>query len=588
VILRPRSSFRVKAFLALFSVAAVGILLAVVPISLSLRRQTYERIERSLAAEAHLAAELLSHRDAESSPEGLEREAKALGGDIGARVTLIASDGRVVADSAVDRARLGTLDNHGTRPEIVAARQHRLGIERRYSATLRMDMLYVAAAVRHPSIAFIRLALPLTDIDRQLQSIRRLTLVALAVAMGSALALAWIASTFLGRRLNAIAMVARRYAAGDLSRQAHDYGEDELGTVARVLDESVSELGSRVSELARDRARMEAILGGMIEGVLVIDAANRLQLANEAARRMLQMDLSAIGRHYLEAIRHPDISAQLGATLTGDAPESLELSLGRSPERTFIARAASVAAPDGTGAVLVLHDVTDLKRADRIRRDFVANVSHELRTPLTAIRGYLEALQDDPVDPVERRHFLEVMARHAERMERLVRDLLRLARLEAGQESVERLPCATREVFAGVIRDVEPMIEAKHVRVEVRVGPDTERLTTDAAKLHDALRNLVENALIYSPEHSAVRLEALARGGTIDVSVTDEGPGVPPAELSRIFERFYRVDKARTADSGGTGLGLAIVKHLVERLGGHVRAANRATGGAVFTITLPA
>jgi two-component system phosphate regulon sensor histidine kinase PhoR len=224
-----------------------------------------------------------------------------------------------------------------------------------------------------------------------------------------------------------------------------------------------------------------------------------------------------------------------------------------------------------------------------MRRDFVANVSHELRTPLTAIQGYVEALQEDvPPDPEEAARFLEIIARQASRMERLVRDLLRLARLEGGQEPVEPSPTDVETLFADVVTELEGALDAKGQRVAIEIAPEAKALHVDTAKLHDALRNLVENAVAYAPPSTTITLATRRGEQEFVITVADEGPGIPEADLSRIFERFYRVDKARSRESGGTGLGLSIVKHLVEILGGDVRAANRPAGGAVFTVTLPA
>jgi two-component system phosphate regulon sensor histidine kinase PhoR len=426
----------------------------------------------------------------------------------------------------------------------------------------------------------------LTDVDAQLASIRRLALVALATAVPIALVVAWALSAPIAQRVQAIAGVAGRYSAGDLSRHSYDYGSDELGTVARVLDQSVQELGRRLEELARDRARTDAILTGMVEGVLVVDRDGRLQLVNRAARQMLHIDESAIGRRYLEVLRHPDIAAQLAAVLRGEQVEARELTLARDPNRTFAARAAPVAAGGGGGAVLVLHDVTDLRRADQIRRDFVANVSHELRTPLTAVRGYVEALRDDPADGENARRFLDIIWRQTTRMERMVTDLLRLARLDARQEQVEHAWCDVRQMFDGVIADLAPVIESKRQRLIIDVTASASHASADPAKLHDIVRNLVENAVNYSPEGAEIRLEGAKQDGHYTVTVLDSGPGIPPDDLTRVFERFYRVDKSRSRP-GGTGLGLAIVKHLVELQGGTVKAANRPQGGAAFTVTLP-
>jgi two-component system phosphate regulon sensor histidine kinase PhoR len=237
--------------------------------------------------------------------------------------------------------------------------------------------------------------------------------------------------------------------------------------------------------------------------------------------------------------------------------------------------------------VLVLHDITDLRRADQIRRDFVANVSHELRTPLTAIRGYVEALADAPPDPEDSRRFLDIIARHTHRMERLVKDLLRLARLDAGQETIEKAECSLDAVFAGVRTELAPAIEARRQTVRADIAPEAAAVVADPAKLHDILRNLVENAVIYAPEGTTIVVASRATSDRFLISVADEGPGIPDADLPRIFERFYRVDRARSREAGGTGLGLSIVKHLVGLHGGTVQAANRPEGGAVFTVTLP-
>ena len=416
--------------------------------------------------------------------------------------------------------------------------------------------------------------------------VRQQAVLAFALAIPVALTMAWLASVLARRRVRAITAVAERYRKGDLSKPNYDYGADELGEVARVLDGSMQELGRRLDELLRDRARLDAILSGMVEGVLVLDAAGRIQLANRAAQSMLRMDTSSIGRPYVEVIRHPDIAAQLGTALRGQEVDSREIALTRDPGRTFVARAAPVSRGGGGGAVLVLHEITDLRRADQIRRDFVANVSHELRTPLTAIRGYVEALLDDRPNSEDTNKFLEIIARHSERMERLVSDLLRLARLDARQEALDLASCDVQQLFNTVIGDVAQTAEAKHQQITTAVDGAGSRITADPAKLHDVLRNLVENAVHYSPDNAAIRLEATQQNGVVRISVSDSGPGIPPEDLSRVFERFYRVDKSR-ARPGGTGLGLAIVKHLIELHGGQAVAENRPEGGARFVITLP-
>jgi two-component system phosphate regulon sensor histidine kinase PhoR len=518
----------------------------------------------------------------------LDAEADRMGEMLGARVTLIAADGHVLGDSAETIDGVRQMENHGGRPEVVEAHELGLGRSRRSSATLGIDMLYVAAPVRHPAIAYVRVALPLTDVRHQLGTALTATLTALAIALAGAALIAFAVASRIGHRVRAIADVARRYRSGDLTPPRLDYGEDELGMVARALDESVQELGHRLGELARDRGRMAAILAGMVEGVIVVDAPGRLQLVNRAARDMLRIEDSAIGRHYTETIRHPAVADLIAGALTGGESASAELSPPRDATRTLVARATPTLTGDAHGAVLVLHDITELRLADRVRRDFVANVSHELRTPLTAIRGYVDALMEGDTSADETERFLGIIMRHTLRMERLVKDLLRLARLDAGQEILEPVSCDLRSLVQSVVSDLQPQLDTRSQHVVVDLAPEAGSVRADPGKLHDVLQNLVANAANYSPERSTIQIRAARSDGHIDIDVLDEGAGIPADDVARVFERFYRVDKSRARDPGGTGLGLSIVKHLVELHGGTVKASNRASGGAQFTVSLPA
>jgi len=349
---------------------------------------------------------------------------------------------------------------------------------------------------------------------------------------------------------------------------------------------------ARLQELETERARMAAILSGMVEGVLVVDGDGRLRLVNEAARQMLNLEHDLLGRHYVEAVRQPGVVQQVGAALTGELRPPIEVPLdSRTGDtggpRIFRAQATPAIA-DGGGAVLVLHDISDLRRVDRVRRDFVANVSHELRTPLTAVRGYVEALMEESADAAQRKEFLAVIERHTGRMERLVRDLLRLARLDAHQDVADPRPLEVQALFRTVSADLAERIGKRQVRIEVSIEPAASVISADPAKMQDALRNLIENAVNYSDDGGAIELGARVEDGRVMLTVGDTGPGLPEADLGRVFERFYRVDKSRTSDPGGTGLGLSIVRHLVELQGGRVRAENRRNGtGAIFTISLP-
>ncbi len=584
-------TFRTKIFLTALTSAAVALAVAAALVSWSVRRDLESRIQRDLTAQARVAAETLSHRTAATEPE-LDAEADALGHLMGARITFIAPDGRVVGDSELTIEQIHTLENHGNRDEVIQARTLGMGTSRRFSQTMQAELMYVAMPVSNPNaplLAVVRVSLPLTEVDQQLARVRRFAIVGFGVGMAVALLITWIFSTLVSRRVRQIADEAQRYAKGDLQRPVRDFGNDEVATVARVLDDVVQDLGRRIAELGEDRARMEAILAGMVEGVLVVNEYGRVQLANDAARRLLRLPDPA-GRHYFEIIRQPAVAEQIGAVLAGKRSESVELTGVGTEPTILIARTGPVATGGTRGAIVVLHDITDLRRADQIRRDFIANVSHELRTPLTAVRGYVEALLDESMEPDDARRFLEIIARHSARMERLVRDLLRLARLDAGQERIEPVPVQIDTLFHGIQVELSDVLEARQQQVNVRIDQDAALVQGDSAKLHDALRNLLENAINYSPVSTTITLSAARRDGRVVLSVEDEGPGIPDADLPRIFERFYRVDKARARsgkDPGGTGLGLAIVRHLIELHGGRVKAGNRPSGGAVFTVDLP-
>ena len=388
-------SVRLKLFIGSMAAAAFAVLTMAALVPWQLRVQERESIPAPprRRVEAHRRSADLGEDLGETD---MDREADRLGALVSGRVTLIAGDGRVVGDSTQAPAELAGLENHASRPEVVAAPGGSVGTSQRYSTTLNTDMVYVAMRTDHPVVKYVRLALPLTDVNAQLATIGSATALALGAALVAALVLSWMFSAPLARRVEAVAAVAQRYSAGDFSRPAHDYGEDELGAVARALDGAAQELGRRIDDLSRDRARTEAILAGMVEGVLIVDRQGRVQLVNRAAQDMLRVAEQATGRPYVEVIRHPDIAALLGSSLRREPVASRELTLSRDASRTFVARAAAVASGSDGGAVLVLHDITDLRKAGQIRQDFVANVSHELRTPLTAIRGYVEALLDEP------------------------------------------------------------------------------------------------------------------------------------------------------------------------------------------------
>ncbi|GMV22985.1 MAG: ATP-binding protein [Vicinamibacterales bacterium] len=581
-------TFRTRTFVALLLASALALAASTALVTASLRDSMLEDIELAVLRQARLAAELLADRGAFAQPQA---EAGVLEQLVNARVTFIDAAGRVVGDSDVPDDELAALDNHGAREEVVEALATGTGVAVRRSATTGDDTMYAAAAVSKGPIRIVRIGVPLTWIEDRIAATRRLAWTGLGVGLLAALLLTWGTSAWLARRVQAIGALARRYRQGDFTRPTSDFGDDEIGAVARVLDETARDLGTRLEDVARERAHMDAVLQGMVEGAMLLTAQGRLAVSNPAIRAMLRLSDDPHGRHYLEVVRQPQITALISSALAGTTSSPVEVQLDRDSRRTFVARVVPVETVRGGGAVLVLHDITDLRQADQVRRDFVANVSHELRTPLTAIRGYVEALSDSPADEAQTRKFLEIIARHASRMERLVNDLLRLARLDARQETVQSAVIQLPSLFEQLELELESTIAARQIVVEIDCAPDALAFSGDPAKIHDAFRNLLENAINYSPDGGTIELHSQRVGSQLEIRFSDRGPGIPEADLPRIFERFYRVDRSRTRDPrdpGGTGLGLSIVKHLIELHGGRVSARNRDGGGTHVVVTLPA
>ncbi|MCX5919077.1 MAG: phosphate regulon sensor histidine kinase PhoR [Deltaproteobacteria bacterium] len=367
--------------------------------------------------------------------------------------------------------------------------------------------------------------------------------------------------------------------------------DDELGQMGNALNRMAQETGEKIDRLAKNLAETEALLRGMEEGVLILDLNGRIKQMNGAMGTILAHAFpSDVGKHYLEVFRDPELNDLIQATLADKKGYRRSLSPLGQPGKTFQVQSSLVQYPDsgGEGVIVVFHDVTDLKRLERVRQDFVANVSHELRTPLTAIKGYVEALRDGGLqDPVQAEQFLRVIQRHSERMDKIVSDLLLLSELESADRVLQRETVHLPELIRTALETLRPLAEGKkqNLRVEPLEGLPT--LRADSQKIHQVLINLLHNAISYTPEEGSITVGATPVPDGAEVSVTDTGIGIPPEDLSRIFERFYRVDKGRSRELGGTGLGLSIVKHIVEAHGGHVRVESKPGKGSRFTFFLP-
>jgi two-component system, OmpR family, phosphate regulon sensor histidine kinase PhoR len=588
-----KGGLRARIAVTAVAATAAALLAVFLLVGPAVRGESIADSREALLSEAALMAsfveEPLAAGAATAALDAIVDEAARQSG--GRRFTIVAPDGRVLADSAASGAELAALDNHAGRPEVQGAVTSGRGAIIRHSATVGDDLLYVAVPIRRGGrlLGVSRVARSIGRVEQDVARLRRAITSALAVAFLVTTALALALSASLGGPLRAIMDSARRFAAGDLEARARVERDDEIGELARILNDSADQLQSRLVELARERARADAILSSMEEGLLAVDHRGVVLLANESLSTALGLR-DPVGRHYLEAVRHREVAALVEEVLrTGQRLEA-EVDLHHL-RRVYALAAGPFPGVEGAphGGLVTFHDITHARRLDQVRRDFVANASHELRTPLTSIRGFVEALEDGALSEPERgQRFLGKIRVHAERMATLVADLLELSRLEAGERQLEVERLDPAEVAEDVALSLEKAAAERRVTVSV-TGREKAEVETDREALRRILDNLVENGVKYTREGGRVdvRVAATAEGGAT-VEVADDGPGIAPEHLTRIFERFYRVDKARSREVGGTGLGLSIVRHLAESLSAKVAVESAAGRGARFILTLPA
>ena len=509
----------------------------------------------------------------------------ALAKAIRARVTVIGNDGVVVADSEVTPQELEKLENHAGRPEVRQAQAEGMGSSIRYSATLHTNMVYVAAPFGNG--AMIRLALQLSEIEQAKQRLQGSLGAALAVAVLVSLLLSYVLSNLTSRNLRNLAAVASRIGRGEFGTRATVESADELGELARVMNDMAGKIEGQMERISSEKNRLDAILKGMGEGVMVTDQEGVVTLVNPAFCTMFGSGTQVQGRQLLEISRHPDLYAACREVLSDRQERHQEITLAAG-QSMLVHWVPLLEAGALRGVVAVFHDITALKKVERIRRDFVANVSHELRTPVTVIKGYAETLLSGALDddPERRERFLGIIQHHADRLCVLIGDLLALSELESGEIGMQPESVPLASSIKQVLQFMEQQGEEKGITFSVELsGADTVR--ADRSRLDQVLINLLDNALKYTGQGGKVSIESSPEGEMVRVSVRDSGIGIPKKDLPRLFERFYRVDEARSRDQGGTGLGLSIVKHIVQAHGGSVSVESTPGEGSVFSFTLP-
>jgi two-component system phosphate regulon sensor histidine kinase PhoR len=536
-------------------------------------RTLREQIERNLKQKTLMFAYRVESDRVHSLADITAQEGQAAG----ARATVIDPTGKVLADSEADPT---TMENHGRRAEFVSALAGKLGVEERRSQTLAIPYLYVAAPV---SGGAVRLAYPLPEMeitDRPL---------GVALFWGSlsafvfAMLVAAAASQYVGGRLQRIVNFAERVADGDLTARIASTSTDEIGKVAAALDKTTRRVEESYDRVQTSQRELETLLNSMQDAVVAVDAEGRIQWANRSMDRLLQR-APRLNSPLIDSVRDPDFLAAIQGAAREQAVTSAR-SNTIAAGRTFDVTAAPM---PGGGAVAVLRDLTETERMEKSRRDFIANVSHELRTPLTSIQGYTETLLDSPIEDNHVREFLEIIRKNGARMSRLTEDLLTLARVESGEQRFGIQQVSTEELLQDARESFREVARTYGVDLVIENSVPESRVNADREAIHQIFSNLIENALKYAASGKRIILGARATTVGVEFYVTDFGPGISSEHLPRLFERFYRVDKARSRESGGTGLGLAIAKHIVLAHGGTIRAESELNHGSSFLFSLTA
>ncbi len=555
------------------------------------QQRLMEQVDKRLRDAAVLVSGEMKHQFAAGASDELQSAIRQLGKATGTRLTLVDLEGQVLADSEKESAAaVAEMENHAGRPEIEQARLQGEGASQRPSPTLREPYRYFAlrADVGDQSAGFVRSALDVASVEAQVVAGRRWIWSVVIALFGALTLVAYWVIRWLVSPMGSLVKVAAAIAAGDYQHRVYVPSQDELGALANTLNRISADLQVRMTQLAQSHERHSTVLGGMIEGVIAVDARQRIVLANKAAGRLFDFrPTAADGRPLLEVVRSHALDQAVSAALTTRLPQRLEMAREGTDKLTADIHVTPLAGDPCPGAVLVMHNTTELRRLESLRRDFIANVSHELKTPLTSIKAYAETLRNGALaDPEATQRFLTRIEEQSDRLHHLIIDMLSLARIESGQQTFDIGPVDVAQVATACIEAHRQAADAKRIQLYVADASPACRVRAEHEGLREILDNLVDNAIKYTPEGGTVSLQWRLADGVGKIEVADTGIGIGEEDSRRVFERFYRVDKARSRELGGTGLGLSIVKHLAQSFGGKVGVESEPGRGSTFIVEL--
>jgi len=589
--LNMKISFKLKLIFSYIFVILVSFGFIAYFLDKNLEENSIRNIQSSLITQANLIeSQIAPERLRQEDTPYLESLVKTLSLKTRCRITIINNKGIVLADSERAQEEIPQMENHLYRPEIKVALTGNIGIDTRYSSTLKIDMLYVALPIKDKTgiPGILRLSLPLESVQKTLFAIRKIVFIGLLFALMFAFILGSIVAGRTIKPINRMIQISRRFSKGDFSRRIIQVSKDEIGELAVTLNKMAQDIEDKIKEVKAQNQKLAAIFNSMIEGIIVVDKASHIISINPTIEKIFSVSRKEVeGRAFLEAIRNNDTYEIISSVLAKGKPLSAEINLILPVRKTFEINATPIFDNNiVSGCLIVIHDITEIRRLETVRSDFVANVSHELKTPLTSIKGFVETLLEGALDDKENnRNFLKIIQDHAERLDSLVNDLLSLSHLESKGIILKKTNFNLKQQVEGVISGFSSQLKKKDIEIKDELFPDI-LVTADKDRLEQVVTNLIDNAIKFNKEKGFVRIYGEEINGKIKITVEDSGIGIPEKDISRIFERFYRVDKARSRELGGTGLGLSIVKHIIELHDGSVGVESTEGLGSKFWFIL--
>jgi len=547
-------------------------------------------IVSKLELSVKMLREILKESLIKNDVRGIQDAAKKMAAETNARITVINPNGTVIGDSTEDPRQM---ENHRSRPEIRTAMSGKIGRNIHYSHILKVNMLYVAMPVVENGklLGIIRVSEPLSDVKAGIKHIRRIILLAILIGLIIAFGLSFFTSASFVKPLLEMKDTAEEMARGKYHQKLDINSSDELGNLAASFNILSDEVQKKITEITEDKNKLLAILSSMVEGVIVIDADNQILITNHSFSDMFHIPFKSIeGKYYWEVIKSNEICDIIGASIKSREPLRKEISIKDVQSRVFLIQISNIVSTGSNflGIVAVFHDITQLKKLEQLRSEFVANVSHEIKTPVTAIAGAVETLIGGAMnDEKEAREFLDIVLNHSHRLNNIVNDLLTLSKIEAENTKIDAASVDLKKIINSVSKLFEEGIHSKKQSIAIDIPADMPIIMADGKKLEQVFFNLLDNAIKFTPENGRISVKAENLEKMVKIDISDTGTGIPAEHIGRIFERFHRVDAARSREMGGTGLGLAIVKHIINLHKGRIKVTSRIGEGSTFSVFLP-